>query len=538
MNTLQTGMIFAGYRLLEEKGRGDRTWRRVFIAERIGDTTTETPEKDRPKAALITYCLDGLPERMQMSSEDCCAYSLDTGDISNMPRVREIGYYHVLDALHIHPVSTFGEWRHKGRMYAWIALERFDGMFDEQRTDLSYAKALGLLQMMKLPADADGAACTDILSTALRVIASADHFKGDRTNEVLFALRAAGFERSVTSDNEEDDSPEADNHSDDKDENEDDSGNDESDSRDRSFEPDFFADSGREQTCARIAKAEGRGFGDVAGMDELKSRLRRDFISILKHKELARAYGITPPNGLLLYGAPGCGKTFIARKVAEESGLNFSLVKPSDLGSTFIHGTQTMIADLFRQAETQAPTVLCLDEVDAMIPRRSGDGRMANSAGEVNEFLTQMNNCAERGIYVIGMTNRPDRIDPAMLRKGRFDELVYIPMPDRAARRELLALELERRPTVDTNLDRLAELTERYTAGDIAYIVKEASREKFERCLADSLTEPDPLDQQTLERVIARTRPSVSPDDLRDYEKMHTRLSQRDERTQRRCIGY
>lgn len=537
MNTLQTGTIFAGYRLLEEKGRGDRTWRRAFIAERIGDTTMETPEKDRPKAALITYSLDGLPERMQMAAEDCCAYNLDTGDISNMPRVREIGYYLGLNALHIHPVSGFGEWLHEGQMYAWIALERFDGMFDEQKTDLSYAKALGRLQMMKLPADADGATCTDILSTALRVIASADRTQADRTNEVLFALRAAGFERDTISDSEDSGSCGAGNGSDDEDE--DDSSEDESDSPDRSFDFDpFAADTGREHTCARIAKAEGRGFGDVAGMAELKSRLRRDFVSILKHQELARAYGITPPNGLLLYGAPGCGKTFIARKVAEESGLNFSLVKPSDLGSTFIHGTQTMIADLFRQAETQAPTVLCLDEVDAMIPRRSGDERQTNSAGEVNEFLTQMNNCAERGIYVIGMTNRPDRIDPAMLRKGRFDELVYIPMPDRAARREMFALELERRPTAGTDLDRLAALTERYTAGDIAYIVREAAREKFERCLADSLTEPDPLNQQTLERVIARTHPSVSPDDLREYEKMHARLSQRNDKAQRRCIGY
>lgn len=537
MNTLQTGTIFAGYRLLEERGRGDRTWRRTFMAERIGDTTAGHPEKDGPKAALITYCLDGLPAQMQMNAEDRCAYSIDTGDTINMPRVREIGYYLGLDALHIQPVSGHGEWRYEGQMYAWIALERSDGLFDERDTDLPYVKAIGLLHRMRLPPDADGATCTDILSTALRILASADHIKGDRTNEISFALRAAGFENSASPfSHEERDTPESDDSDDDEDEEECD---DESGSSERSYGFDPFApDMDRERTCARIAKAEGRGFGDVAGMADLKSRLRRDFVSILEHKDLALAYGITPPNGLLLYGAPGCGKTFIARKVAEESGLNFSLVKPSDLGSTFIHGTQTMIADLFRQAEAQAPTVLCLDEIDAMIPRRSGDERLLNNAGEVNEFLTQMNNCAERGIYVIGMTNRPDRIDPAMLRKGRFDELVYIPMPDRAARREMFALELERRPTADTDLDRLAALTERYTAGDIAYIVKEASREKFERCLADSRTEPDPLDQQTLERVIARTRPSVSSDDLREYEKMHARLSQRNDRAQRRCIGY
>ena len=194
-----------------------------------------------------------------------------------------------------------------------------------------------------------------------------------------------------------------------------------------------------------IQKGKGNGFKDIAGMDQLKQMLTQKVIFILKDKEKAERYRLLPPNGMLFYGPPGCGKSFFAEKFAEETGFNFMLVKASDLGSIYIHGSQCKIADLFKKAEESKPTVICFDEFDAFVPNRSNRGA-EHQAGEVNEFLSQLNNCAQRGIFVIATSNRPDMIDPAVLRTGRIDKMVYVPMPDKDARKEMFKLNLEGRP--------------------------------------------------------------------------------------------
>lgn len=156
-------------------------------------------------------------------------------------------------------------------------------------------------------------------------------------------------------------------------------------------------------------------------MSELKSKLTRNFIDIVKNKELARQFQITPPNGILLWGPPGTGKTYISRRLGEEAGMLYTLVQPSDLGSIYIHGSQSMIADLFSKAEQQAKesncgVLLVFDEFDSLVPKR-GNNDDNNQANEVAEFLTQLNNCAEKGVYVIATTNRLDAIDQAVTRK-------------------------------------------------------------------------------------------------------------------------
>ena len=217
------------------------------------------------------------------------------------------------------------------------------------------------------------------------------------------------------------------------------------------------------------------GFADVAGMENLKEELNKRVIWVLKDKEKAKKYKLVPPNGMLLYGPPGCGKTFFAQKFAEESGFNYFLVNGSDLGSVYIHGTQGKIADLFKDAEKKAPSVICFDEFDAFVPSRSSESA-THRADEVNEFLSQLNNCSARGIFVIGTTNRIDMIDPAVLRKGRLDLHFEIPAPDADTRKRMFGLHLKDRPLGDDiSLDRLAELTDNYAASDIAFIVNEAA---------------------------------------------------------------
>ncbi len=244
------------------------------------------------------------------------------------------------------------------------------------------------------------------------------------------------------------------------------------------------------------------GFADVAGMEGLKQELLQRVIWVLQDKEKAARYRLLPPNGMLLYGPPGCGKTFFAKKFAEESGFNYYLVNGSDLGSTYIHGTQGKIADLFQKAEMNAPSVICFDEFDSFVPARGSDSAR-NRAEEVNEFLSQLNNCAERGVFVIGTTNRVDMIDPAVLRKGRMDLKYEIPAPDAETRRAMFAIHLKGRPlSDDVDLDRLALLSDGYASSDIAFIVNEAA---MVAALAD-----ESISQEILEKSIKGNPSSLS----------------------------
>jgi transitional endoplasmic reticulum ATPase len=278
-----------------------------------------------------------------------------------------------------------------------------------------------------------------------------------------------------------------------------------------------------------IQKGKGNGFKDIAGMNELKQMLTQKVIFILKDKEKAAKYKLLPPNGMLFYGPPGCGKSFFAEKFAEETGFNFMLVKASDLGSIYVHGSQGKIADLFKKAEESKPTIICFDEFDAFVPNRSNKGA-EHQAGEVNEFLSQLNNCAQRGIFVIATSNRPDMIDPAVLRTGRIDKLVYIPMPDKEARSEMFKLHLSGRPCADIDSERLAELTDGYIASDIAYIVNDAA---MGAAFNDQL-----ITQQLLEEVIGSIHPSIGKDVANSYENLRQKMEDSDNRNKRPKIGF
>ena len=219
------------------------------------------------------------------------------------------------------------------------------------------------------------------------------------------------------------------------------------------------------------------GFAAVGGMDELKRTLAQKVIGPLRDPDRHAEFGVGILNGVLLYGPPGCGKTFIAERLGEELGYAFRKVTPADLASIYIHGTQEKIRHLFDQVRKEAPCVLFLDEVDAMIPSREHPINQGYAA-EVNEWLTQLDECGKTGVFVIAASNQRDRIDEAALRRGRLDKSVYVGPPDHDARAAIFEVHLTGRPhdaAIDYN--ELARLARGRVGSDIKFLVDEAAHE-------------------------------------------------------------
>jgi len=221
-----------------------------------------------------------------------------------------------------------------------------------------------------------------------------------------------------------------------------------------------------------------RGFDCVAGMKELKTLLINDVINPLLNPEKYKKFKLSIPNGILLYGPPGCGKTFIVKNLAEELGYNFIELSPSSVATPYIHGAVSNIAKVFEMAKLQAPSIVFIDEIEGLVPKREELASHADiKREEINEFLLQLNNAGKNKILVVGATNRPHIIDTAILRAGRMDKRIYVAPPDFQARKEMFKIFLSGRPyNKNINFKKLAEKTENYVGSDIELIVTEAAR--------------------------------------------------------------
>ncbi|WP_222933168.1 AAA family ATPase [Fulvivirga aurantia] len=280
----------------------------------------------------------------------------------------------------------------------------------------------------------------------------------------------------------------------------------------------------------KIEKGESHGFGAIAGMDVLKEILYNDVIRALDEQELYKSYGLTIPNGLLLYGPPGCGKSFFAEKLAEEADYNYIEVKPSSLASIYVHGAQEKIGELFNQARKEAPTIINFEEFDAFVPKREGN-TSPHQSGEVNEFLAQLNNCGKDGVFVIASTNQPNLIDPAVLRAGRIDKVIFIPPPDHRARKAMFKKLLKDRP-IDFGIDydELSDKTENYVSVDLKFLTDEAAR--------SALKQKSKITQKILIEVIKSTRPSVSLTEIQKYTEIKSSLEGDSSKGFRPKIGF
>ncbi len=261
---------------------------------------------------------------------------------------------------------------------------------------------------------------------------------------------------------------------------------------------------------------------DVGGLDDAQRRLREGIELPLKDPEAFRRLGIRPAKGFLLYGPPGTGKTLLAKAVAREAQANFIATKSSDLLSKWYGESEQQIARLFARARQVAPTVVFIDELDSLVPARGGEsGEPAVTDRVVNTILAEMDGLEDmQSVVVIGATNRPNMIDPALLRPGRFDELVYVPVPDAAGRRRILAIHTAKMPLAkDVDLDSIADEAVRFTGADLEDLVRRAGLNALRRSL-----DVRKVGQDDFEAALKDTRASVSEAMEREYESIEGQL--------------
>lgn len=274
---------------------------------------------------------------------------------------------------------------------------------------------------------------------------------------------------------------------------------------------------------------------NIGGVDAARERLREGVELPLKHPEAFRRIGIRPAKGFLLYGPPGTGKTLLAKATAREAEANFIATKSSDLLSKWYGESEQQIARLFARARQVAPTVIFIDELDSLVPARGGGlGEPQVTERVVNTILAEMDGLEElQSVVVIGATNRPNLIDPALLRPGRFDELIYVSVPDREGRRKILSIHASRMPVADdVDLDDLAARTQRFTGADLEDLVRRAGMFALRGSIeAGSVT------MSHFERALEETRASVTPEMEDEYDRIQESLKQ-DAMSTRAGIGF
>ncbi|ASI99604.1 CDC48 family AAA ATPase [Thermococcus celer] len=262
---------------------------------------------------------------------------------------------------------------------------------------------------------------------------------------------------------------------------------------------------------------------DVGGLEEVKRELREAVEWPLKYPKAFQRLGIEPPRGVLLYGPPGTGKTLLAKAVATESEANFIGIRGPEVLSKWVGESEKRLREIFRKARQAAPTVIFIDEIDAIAPARGSDmNRVTDRL--INQLLTEMDGIERNsGVVVIAATNRPDILDPALLRPGRFDRLILVPAPDEKARLEILKVHTRRVPLADdVDLRELAKRTEGYSGADIEALVREAALTAMRRIMEElpaELVEEESeefldmlrVSRRDFEEAMKKVRPSITP---------------------------
>ncbi len=249
-------------------------------------------------------------------------------------------------------------------------------------------------------------------------------------------------------------------------------------------------------------------FQDVGGMETLKEEIRLKIIHPLTHAELYEAYGKSIGGGILLYGPPGCGKTYLARATAGEVRANFLAVGINDILDMWIGQSERNLHELFEQAREHRPCVLFFDEVDALAASRT-DLRQSHGRIVINQFLAELDGVqsSNDGVLILAATNAPWHLDPAFRRPGRFDRILFVPPPDAPARAAILRLMCRGKPSQDVDYDNLAKKTDGFSGADLKAVVDVAVEQKLREAMKEG--RPKPLTTRDLAAAAATVRPST-----------------------------
>lgn len=263
---------------------------------------------------------------------------------------------------------------------------------------------------------------------------------------------------------------------------------------------------------------DAKSLSEFGGYEDVKNELRDSIIAPLKKAEIGYTYGIKPPTGILLFGPPGTGKTFLMKALAVELDIGFYYVKCSDLLNPLYGETERNIAGVFAIARKNAPCVLFFDEIDYIGKRRDAYINDDATPRILSALLEELDGFkSKKNVIFVGATNVPDQLDPALLRPGRFDKIIYMPLPDLAAREEIFKVHMAKLPHEELDYKKLALMTERYSGADIKNICNEAARLAAKEAL--SKNEVVKISMNHLISTIKKVKPSVSLAQLETYDK-------------------
>jgi len=254
---------------------------------------------------------------------------------------------------------------------------------------------------------------------------------------------------------------------------------------------------------------------DIGDLGDVKQSLKEMIEWPLKSPESFERMGISPPKGILLYGPPGCGKTLLAKAVANESGANFISIKGPQVYSKWVGESEKAIRDVFRRARQVTPCIIFFDEIDALAPKRGLYTGSGVTETVVSQMLSELSGIEElKGVIVVTATNRPDIVDPALLRPGRIDRFVLVPPPDKKARFEILKVHTKNMPLKNVDLDYLAEKTEEFSGADLESLCREAAMNALREDMKAKIVTKKHFDD-ALKNII----PSLSKEVQTHYEK-------------------
>lgn len=260
---------------------------------------------------------------------------------------------------------------------------------------------------------------------------------------------------------------------------------------------------------------------DIGGLDEVKQQLKEAVEWPIKNPEAFKRLGVRPPKGILLYGAPGTGKTLLAKAVATESEANFILVKGPELLSKWLGESEKAVREVFKKARQTSPTIIFFDELDSLTPKRGMSSDSHVTERVVNQLLTEIDGLEDLyDTVIIGATNRPDMIDPALLRPGRFDRLILTLVPDVKSRLEIFKVHTKNMPLKNVNLEKFAQITEGYAGADIEAVCREAAIHALREDMASKTVE-----ERHFMEALKKVRASVTKEIEKAYEEVRDSLS-------------